>query len=280
MSVAAPLISVGIPVRNGSPHIETALQSVLAQSYKNLDIIISDNASTDDTADIVRRCCGTDARVRYIHQQHPLTAYDNLQFVLREAKGEYFFWAAHDDTRSLDFAERLLKALQDRPDAVLAFGDLFITGDNGGIGALRSYEFSTTDRPKLLRLIKASSMQCFHIYGLWRTDILRRIPPAYCSWWPDLPIMTAAALLGSFIRAPGARFTYMEMQKTNLQRIQYQDLRDTFKLHREILQLLFASFRATSEVSNIFWGILAVCFILLRQIRRIPGFVLRRLGIL
>ena len=86
-----------MPVYNGEKFIREALDSLLAQTFTDFELIISDNASTDGTESICREYAEKDARIRYVRQIENKGAIANFKFVLDEAKAEYFMWAAHDD---------------------------------------------------------------------------------------------------------------------------------------------------------------------------------------
>lgn len=94
---APPKVSIGMPVYNGEKYIRDALDSLLAQTFTDFELIISDNASTDKTEDICREYVTNDCRVRYLRQSKNMGATANFQYVLNEAIGECFMWAAHDD---------------------------------------------------------------------------------------------------------------------------------------------------------------------------------------
>lgn len=118
----SPLVSIGLPVYNGGAHLRRALDSLLAQEGAEIEILVRDNASTDDTEAIVREFAARDARVRSFRNGANLGAARNFQLVLTDAAGEYFMWAAHDDRWSSDYVGLLVQALQHDPRAVLAAG--------------------------------------------------------------------------------------------------------------------------------------------------------------
>src|SRR6476660_4045378 len=91
------LVSIGVPVYNGENYLRQALESLLNQSHANIEVIISDNASTDETGRICEEFTKNDCRISYFHQSTNKSAIWNFNFVLRQARGEYFMWAAHDD---------------------------------------------------------------------------------------------------------------------------------------------------------------------------------------
>lgn len=272
-----PLVTIGVPVRNGGDFLSWALESISQQNYPNIEIIISDNGSTDGTAGLIESYAANDSRVIRFRHDEPLTAYDNFMFLLDRAQGKYFMWAAHDDTRSDDFVNQLVNALEHSDDAVLAFPDLYITSSCGDNGEIRNYDFKTTELFPLARMWKASRMQCYHIYGLWRTDKLRRAAHVYCSWWPDLPIMTAAAFEGKFIHVDGARFTYYEILKTSEERVGYQDHAIKFNLVLAVMGLVKASFVACRQVGGVGIGLMGALFVFLTQAERAPGVLFRKL---
>lgn len=111
----APKVSIGMPVRNGEPHLRAALDSLVAQTFTDFELIVSDNASTDATGAICREYAAADARIRYVRQDEDLGAFANFRFVVEQAAGEYFMWAAADDTRAPGFVETNLAFLEDHP---------------------------------------------------------------------------------------------------------------------------------------------------------------------
>ena len=92
-----PRVSIGLPVFNGDKYLADVLDSLLSQSYPHFELIISDNASTDKTAEICRGYINKDSRIRYIRHPENMGAAWNYNHVVGLAQGEYFKWAAHDD---------------------------------------------------------------------------------------------------------------------------------------------------------------------------------------
>jgi glycosyltransferase involved in cell wall biosynthesis len=107
-----------MPVYNGEKYLRNALDSLLSQTFVDFELIISDNASTDSTEAICREYAVRDQRISYVRQPTNIGAASNFKFVLDEARGEYFMWAACDDTRSPDFVERNYKFLSENPEYV------------------------------------------------------------------------------------------------------------------------------------------------------------------
>lgn len=97
MNPQNPKISIGMPVFNGERYIRAALDSLLAQTYMDFELIISDNASTDQTKTICQEYEKDDKRIRYYRQHENIGSTKNFKYVLDMARAEYFMWAAHDD---------------------------------------------------------------------------------------------------------------------------------------------------------------------------------------
>lgn len=93
-----PLVSVGIPTYNRPDGLRRTLECITSQTYANLEIIVSDNASPgEETESIVREFMAGDTRIIYYRQPENLGSMLNFRFVLEKATGEYFMWAADDD---------------------------------------------------------------------------------------------------------------------------------------------------------------------------------------
>ena len=116
-----PLVSVGMPIYNAAKYLREALDALLGQTYGNFELIISDNASTDETEAICREYAERDRRIRYIRQEKNIFGIPNFNFVLREAKGDYFMWAAHDDIRGARFLEKCIEKFLHDPGLSMVF---------------------------------------------------------------------------------------------------------------------------------------------------------------
>ena len=117
-----PLVSVGLPTYNRAASLEHAIDSVLSQNYANLELVISDNASTDGTQSICERYCKSDGRVRYIRQPMNCGAARNFARVLSESRGELFMFLADDDWIEDGYISACVKYLRQNPDYSLVGG--------------------------------------------------------------------------------------------------------------------------------------------------------------
>lgn len=108
----SPLVTVGIPTYNRATGLARTLESICAQTYRNLEIIVSDNASTDaNVEDVIRARMAIDARIRYHRQLSNIGAMANFSSLVTEGKGSFFMWAADDDRWEPFFIESCVRAL-------------------------------------------------------------------------------------------------------------------------------------------------------------------------
>lgn len=131
MSNNHPLVSIGVPVYNGSDYLAAALDSICGQSYTHLEIIISDNGSTDETESICRAYASQDSRIKYVRQETNQGATWNFNEVVRLASAPYFRWAAHDDVLAKTCIEKCVAELEARPDVVLCHTRVEVIDEDG-----------------------------------------------------------------------------------------------------------------------------------------------------
>jgi glycosyltransferase involved in cell wall biosynthesis len=123
-----PRVTIGMPIYNGGADLVHAIESALAQDYPNLQILISDNVSTDGTAQVCRRYLA-DPRIRYEPCPKHLLSIENFRRVLDLADGEYFTWLAHDDRLPHpDVVRRHVEYLEANPDVVSCGSDVEMVG--------------------------------------------------------------------------------------------------------------------------------------------------------
>lgn len=112
MTAAAPLVSVGIPTYNRSDQLERAVRSVLAQEDARVEVVISDDGSSDATGDVLDRLAAEDARVRFVRQAQNLGHARNFGEVFAMARGEYFMWLSDDDELEPAYVRRCVETLR------------------------------------------------------------------------------------------------------------------------------------------------------------------------
>ncbi len=126
-----PRISIGLPVYNGENFVKEALDSLLAQTFEDFELIISDNASTDATSEICRAYTAKDPRVRYYRNNENIGAAPNFNRLFELSSGEYFKWAHHDDMCAPEYLERCIEVLDREPSAMICHPKTRIIDEHG-----------------------------------------------------------------------------------------------------------------------------------------------------
>lgn len=203
MNSDLPLVTIGMPTRNRATTLRAALDSALGQSYAAIEVVVSDNASADGTQDLLRSVSAQDDRLRVIRQSQPITMLRNHEATWRAARGEFFIWLADDDLLSQNFIEGAVKALGDRPDAVLAMGELRWFYVSKGVDTAENfdYRFTTDGLPRWKRLWR-DRHSGYEVKGVFRKEALSRY-----GWYdhtvsPDWPLLTYLMLVGEVIHVP------------------------------------------------------------------------------
>jgi glycosyltransferase involved in cell wall biosynthesis len=181
MRRASTLVSVGLPVRNGADRIEAVVKSVLSQDHENLELVICDNASTDDTEDVCRGLAADDNRIVYHRNPVNIGIVNNFVSAMRLATGTFFRWVGDDDWLAPKCLSRCLDAFEADDRLILVTTQLEYT-DPDGIAKTAAYDGTTlgSDDPvarftEMLRLLTESYMLMDPLYGLFRRESAVRI---------------------------------------------------------------------------------------------------------
>lgn len=206
-----PLVSIGVPVRNGGAYLADALQILVDQTYKNIEIIISDNNSSDDTSSIIERFAKLDKRIVVYTQSRTLTASENFRFVFERSHGEYFMWAACDDRRDTNYIEVLVKEMMKKENASLAFSSAYTFSDYNNLDplAIRDYDASLKQSDGYWKRIYTRSYirsGYLHIYGLIKRNLLIDYQWPLIEIAPDRPLIFYLSCRGDFVQAYGTYF--------------------------------------------------------------------------
>ncbi len=175
----APKVSIGMPVHNGEKYIRLALDSLLDQTFTDFELIISDNASTDETQQICLEYAAKDERICYSRCDNQIDGIANFNRVLNLSVGQYFMWAANDDKWDPSFLTRLVQSLDISPQAVLAFSRFVIIDEDGRLTRTFkinwAYVFSRSKFWQFAFMTLSDELitrKANHIYGLMRRDAL------------------------------------------------------------------------------------------------------------
>ena len=221
MSNKKPLVSIGLIVFNGQNYIRDALDALILQDYENFELIISDNASTDDTKAICKEYARTDKRIKYSRNSSNLGG-ANICKVLEMAHGEFFMWAAHDDKWDKSYISKCVSKLHDYPQAVMCCSEItFINSKgiplvHGGYGTY----VNIGSRPgmdiheRVHELI--NRVGWFAFYGVWRTDAIRKIDlysDNIQGYGGDVILLLYMMLIGDFVKVEEHLFYYRVADK-------------------------------------------------------------------
>ena len=203
-----PLVSIGVPVRNGGDYLQEALEQVVNQTYRNIEIVISDNNSTDKTPEICKSFQKQDTRIKYFPQNEKINAIQNFRFVAEHSTGDYFMWAAHDDRRDLNYVEVLLERMLKEPGASIVFSDVAIFQDFSEWASAKplDYDFECRMNDSYWRKIRERKYikpGFLHIYGLIRREKLLDYNWIQIEISPDKPLLLYLSCRGDFIKTEG-----------------------------------------------------------------------------
>jgi glycosyltransferase involved in cell wall biosynthesis len=175
------LVSIGLPVRNAGAALEGVIRSVLSQDHEHLELVISDNASTDDTEDVCRELAATDSRIVYHRQPENVGLLNNFVHAIRLGRGPCFRWIGDDDRLEPTYVSRCLEVMRDSRLLLVTTGIAY-TGPDGQIQTA-AYDGTSlgSDDPverfvEMLGLLNRSYLLIDPLYGLMRRERVAAIP--------------------------------------------------------------------------------------------------------
>jgi glycosyltransferase involved in cell wall biosynthesis len=199
-----PLVSIGLFLYNGDRFLEAAIDSFLNQTFRDFELIISDNCSTDRSDEICRRYAAQDSRIRYYRNERNMGAGWNVRRVYELATGKYFKQAAHDDMIQPDYLRQCVDALEADESLVLAHSLTRVIDENGQF--IENYDdglrTSSLDPVVRARDLLLKGHRCYPIFGLTRLDALHKLPPQGSYAHSDRVLLLQLGLLGRYCEIP------------------------------------------------------------------------------
>ena len=211
-------VAIGLPVHNGGNFLAAAIESILAQTYGEFDLLISDNASIDGTEQICRAYAKRDARIRYMRRPKNVGAAANHNLLVRMADSPYFKWAAHDDVLAPGFLAACVDILDRDPTVVLASPASTLI-DEAGMPLTYSVELGgmidrsgvcwpvmpekndglvAKDPTVRFEAVMLNMVMCVEIFGLMRRSMLLRTPLQGPFCGANKVVLAQMSLLGPF----------------------------------------------------------------------------------
>jgi glycosyltransferase involved in cell wall biosynthesis len=205
----APRVSIGLPVYNAADTVARAIDSLLAQTVQDFELLVSDNASTDDTPAILAGYARRDGRVRVVRQSTNIGPLANFAYVLRHAAAPYFMWAAADDCWAPTFVERNLEFLEANADYVTSMSKARLEPPLPPSRAGFDGTFALTATPaENMRRFIASGCANVRFYGLHRRAALLQAWSDEEYWAADLAFTMRLLQFGKQHEVDEALFTY------------------------------------------------------------------------
>lgn len=204
MNSMSPVVSIGMPAYNSERWIRCALDAFLAQTFKDFELIVADNCSTDRTYEICREYAARDRRIRVIRNERNVGAPENFNIVFRHSRGRYFKWASSNDLCAPEFLERCVDVLESRPDVVLCYGKTQIINEHGHVTAQYDDDLHLMDDDPVVRYqsylerVRLNNVEqgLIRAADLAQTKLQQDFPSS------DVVLMSELALRGKFFEHP------------------------------------------------------------------------------
>jgi len=196
-----PLVSIGLPVYNGEKHLREALDSLLAQTYTNFELIISDDASTDKTFQICKEYELKDKRISVYKNKRNLGSIENFKIVLRKTKGEFFSWAGDHDLWHPEWLQEHVHVLKKHIEIVLVYPHtvrISGTGENLHVSPPVFDTFGLCVKERIKAIYSRGVGFGNMIYGLFRRDALFKVGIYRDFLIPDVLLLWELSLFGSY----------------------------------------------------------------------------------
>ena len=197
------IITIGIPTFNSEDVLSKAIESVLDQTFKNFQLIISDNASTDSTSTICMEYAKKDPRIKYVRQEKNIFAWNNFKILPNDVKTKYFVWLASDDYWEPTFLEKNIDILELNPNLVGSISEVDFYGkyayryrtNNKTVKHSAVKPFLGDYHKKIKLLFKTPSSM---MYGVYRTEPLQKSLPQNSDWRHEYELLIPLLKHGDF----------------------------------------------------------------------------------
>jgi glycosyltransferase involved in cell wall biosynthesis len=208
MVIKKPRVSIGLPVYNGEAHIEDAISSILAQSYSDFELVISDNGSIDKTQEICSEYAEKDGRISYYRLEKNLGAARNFNRVFELSSGEFFKWAASDDVIAPEYLFKCLNVLEQNPSVVLVHsktGRINKSDEITGKYDCGTIIDSLNPNDRFKEMLNRKGFPWI-IFGLFRKDVLGRTSLFGDYIGSDWNLLAEISLYGRILEIPDLYF--------------------------------------------------------------------------
>jgi glycosyltransferase involved in cell wall biosynthesis len=268
MGVSSPrLVTVGLPLYNEARHVDAALKALRAQDYPRLEIIVCDNASTDETLAICRAHAAVDQRIRIETVTEAISVTDNFRRAVTLANGDFFMWASGHDLWSPGLISECVSLLESHPGACLAYGSADWIGPDGEPLDRESGWTDTRGLGPAGRFLTVLWGNMHPALGVMRIQALRECGPLAAMVGADLLLLSAMALRGDFLHATASGWSR-------------RDLRSETNHHQKVRRYISSEFGIVRSRLGRMFPMLALPMALMRLVIRSDLGLLDRVGLL
>jgi glycosyltransferase involved in cell wall biosynthesis len=192
------IVSIGMPIYNESKYISETIESVLNQEFRDFQLIISDNASTDNTLSICQKYAAQDSRIRIIQNDTNIGASDNFKKVFEESNSQYFVWMAGHDLWHSQFLSKCIDGLDQNSSVVLYYPkSICIDDTDQNLGVIgRGIDTRGLDPVSRFQVVLWGMGYGSPIYGLLRSSALKQVTLGTKTVGPDNILLNELSLLG------------------------------------------------------------------------------------
>jgi glycosyltransferase involved in cell wall biosynthesis len=207
MTTKNPIVSIGLPIFNSEKYLRESIDSILAQTFTDFELIISDNASTDSTEEICNTYAANDPRVRYCRNSTNIGPIRNHNRLVELSRGKYFRFAGYDDLCAPDLIAKFVDILEKDSSVILCYSITTKIDENGNQIELIDKDLAYSSQP-LIRFQELVSGDhcCEPFYGLIRLNVLRKTNNLFLYADSDRTFLSELSLYGKYFKIPETIF--------------------------------------------------------------------------
>ena len=220
-------LCIGMPAYNSEEYIGEAIESLLGQTFSDFLLVISDNASTDNTEEICRKYQSHDKRIYYYRNQSNIGSDLNYNKVLTYANTKYFKWSSSNDIHHKDYVKECVDLLEKNVDVVLAFPrtKFFNTNLHQATEHQDNLDLRSENPVERFKTLMKNITYCNIMYGVTRTNIIKKVMPLKNYDFSDYCLLAELALHGKFFEVPEYMFYRRFSKATNSSLMSYEEQR-------------------------------------------------------
>jgi glycosyltransferase involved in cell wall biosynthesis len=258
-----PSLSIGMPVFNAEKYLEEALDSILGQTYRDFELIISDNASTDHTQQICHAYASMDSRIRYYRNEKNLGAPRNFNRVFKLSRGKYFKWAAYDDVLAPEYLKKCIDVLDKGSSIILCHSRTDRIDERGVLVGNYDHAMridSAKPHERFADLISLKHNPCWPIFGVTYASIMKMTPLHGDYLGADGNLLAELGLYGRIYEIPEYLFFRRDHPQAYTQKYVHTAMRVNYRNQ--------LAWWGSSSWINL--TILKNCLEFFRSVRRVP----------